>query len=72
MEYENVTQSVLFYIESIVQNAEQNFLSYTSIFRKQFYSVLSDLKIIGHGNPDSNLESHCTHRRILLLPVSEV
>jgi len=27
--------------------------------RKQFYFVISDLKIIGHGNPDNNLESPC-------------
>jgi len=25
--------------------------------RKQFYFVVSGLKIIGHGNPDNNLES---------------
>jgi hypothetical protein len=30
------------------------------MFRKQFCSVISGLKIIGHGNPDNNLESHCT------------
>jgi hypothetical protein len=29
------------------------------IFRKQFYFIVSCLKIIGHGNPDSNLESLC-------------
>jgi len=34
-------------------------LSYTFIFRKQFYFVVSGLKIIGHGNPDNNLESSC-------------
>jgi hypothetical protein len=27
------------------------------IFRKQFYFVVSGLKIIGHGNPDNNLET---------------
>jgi hypothetical protein len=26
----------------------------------QFYFVISDLNIIDHGNPDSNLESSCT------------
>jgi hypothetical protein len=37
------------------------FLSYTFIFRKQFHFVFNDLKIIGHRNPDNNLESllHC-------------
>jgi hypothetical protein len=29
------------------------------IFRKQFYFVVSGLKIIGHGNPDNNLETPC-------------
>jgi hypothetical protein len=27
------------------------------IFHKQFYFVFPDLKIIGHGNSDNNLES---------------
>jgi hypothetical protein len=36
-------------------------LSYTFIFRKQFYFVVSGLKIIGHGNPDNNLESPCSY-----------
>jgi hypothetical protein len=27
------------------------------MFRKQFYFVASGLKILGHGKPDSNLES---------------
>jgi hypothetical protein len=35
----------------------QNFLSYTSIFCKQFCIVVSVSKIIGHGKPDNNLES---------------
>jgi hypothetical protein len=37
----------------------KTFLSYTFILRKQFYFIFIDLKIIGHENPDSNLESHC-------------
>jgi hypothetical protein len=28
----------------------------------QFYFVVSGLKIIGHGNPDNNLESPCMLR----------
>jgi hypothetical protein len=39
---------------------KQNFLSYIFIFRKQFYTIAFGLKIIGHGNPDSNLELPCT------------
>jgi hypothetical protein len=35
-------------------------LNYTFIFFNQFYFVFSGLKIIGHRNPDSNLESRCT------------
>jgi hypothetical protein len=31
------------------------------IFRKQLYFVPSGLKIIGHGNPDNNLESLCKY-----------
>jgi hypothetical protein len=34
------------------------FLSYTFIFHKHSYFISSGLKIIGHGNTDSNLESH--------------
>jgi hypothetical protein len=33
-------------------------LSYSFIFRHQFF--FSGLEITGHGNPDNNLESHCT------------
>jgi hypothetical protein len=40
-----------------------NSLSYTFIYRKQFYFVVSGLKIIGHGNPDNNLESPGTSMR---------
>jgi hypothetical protein len=50
-EYEDVTQKVLFC-------RQENVLNYTFIFSKQFYFV-SGLKIIGHGNPDNNLESSC-------------
>jgi hypothetical protein len=49
-EYEILNQKVLFFVK-------QNFLSYTFIFRKQFF--FSNLRIIGHENPDNNLESHC-------------
>jgi hypothetical protein len=35
-------------------------LSYTFIFYKLFYFVFM-LNIIGHGNPDNNLESLCYH-----------
>jgi hypothetical protein len=36
---------------------QQNFLRSNFIFRKQFYFIISNLKIIGHVNPDNNLES---------------
>jgi hypothetical protein len=51
MEYENVTQGVLFIMESILQNI--------FVFHKQFYFIVSGLKIIGWGNPDNNLDSLC-------------
>jgi hypothetical protein len=38
---------------------QQNFFSYTFIFRKQFYFVPSGLKIVRHGNTNNNLESPC-------------
>jgi hypothetical protein len=34
-------------------------LQNTFLFREQFYFVVSVFKIMGHGNPDNNLESHC-------------
>jgi hypothetical protein len=40
-------------VESILQNAKE-------LQHSHFYFVVSCLKIIGHGNPDNNLESHCT------------
>jgi hypothetical protein len=42
-EYESVIQKVLLFLDSILLN--------TFIFRKQFYIFVSDLKIIGHWNP---------------------
>jgi hypothetical protein len=44
----------------IVYRYKKHFRTYTFIFRKNFCFVVSDLKIIGHGNPDNNLESPCT------------
>jgi hypothetical protein len=41
------------------RNVQMNCVSYAFVFRKQFYFVLSGLNVIGHGNPDNNLESHC-------------
>jgi hypothetical protein len=50
--YEILTQKVLLSVESIMQNAKQ-------LQHAQFYVIVFGLKIIGHGNPDNNLESHC-------------
>jgi hypothetical protein len=58
----------MFKLFSIVQHwsyTQRNFLSYTFTFRKRFYFVASDLKNIGHGNPDSNLESACISRSLV-------
>jgi hypothetical protein len=41
-EYENVTQSVLLFLESLLYNAKQ----------------LQHARLSWHGNPNSNLESH--------------
>jgi hypothetical protein len=49
MEYEIVTQEVLLLVESVLQNAKQH---------AQIYLFFC-LKMIGHGNPDNNLESCC-------------
>jgi hypothetical protein len=57
MEYENATPEVLLHLESILQMAKQ-------LQHAQFYFVISGLKIIGHGNPDNNLESHCISWRL--------
>jgi hypothetical protein len=58
-EYESVTQKLLLFIDSMLQNAKQFHYSTPFIFRKQFSFVLSGLKIIGHGESDNNLESNC-------------
>jgi hypothetical protein len=52
-EYESETQKVLLHVESISQNAKH-------FQHAQLYFVVSGLKIIGHGNPDNNLESYLT------------
>jgi hypothetical protein len=66
-EYESVTQKVLF-------GGQWNFFTYTFIFLKQFYFILSGVKIMGHGNPDNNLESLCIicRRRLLVVKVWEI
>jgi hypothetical protein len=51
-EYESVTKKVLL-------PAKYNFLNYSSIFREQCYFIVPCLNIMGHGNPDNNLKSHC-------------
>jgi hypothetical protein len=48
-EYENVTQRVL-----LLQNQYCRILNN---FNMRSFFILSGLKIIGHGNPDVNLES---------------
>jgi hypothetical protein len=57
MECESVTQEVLLRVDSILQNAKQ-------IERPQFFFF--GLEIIGHGNPDNNLESPCTIRYYII------
>jgi hypothetical protein len=64
-EYESVTQEVLLPVESILQNAKQ-------LQRAQFYFVVSGLKIIGHRNPDNNLESHSISVATILCPFASI
>jgi hypothetical protein len=44
---------------SIYSIEDKKILNYTLKFHKQFYFFISGLEIIGHGNPDNNLESFC-------------
>jgi hypothetical protein len=55
MEYEKVTHNIF-------TTYRINFMSYFFIFRKQFHNIIYDFKIIGHENPDNNLESLCIIR----------
>jgi hypothetical protein len=55
MEYGSETQNVLF-VNIVLSHSCTDWFSYIFIFRKQFYFVVSGLKITGHGNPDNNLE----------------
>jgi hypothetical protein len=59
MEYESVTQKVLLFVESVLQNSKQLQLARLSYFVSSFYFAVSGLKIVGHGNADNNLESLC-------------
>jgi hypothetical protein len=52
MEYESITQKVLLLKNSILQTAKQP-------QHEEFYFVVFGVKIITHGNPDSNIESRC-------------
>jgi hypothetical protein len=56
-EYESVTQKVLLLIESILKNAKQ-------LQHARLSWHVSGLKIMGNGNFDINLESHCMSRSI--------
>jgi hypothetical protein len=63
-EDESLTQKVLF-DNAVLTELMFDWLSYTFFFRKQFYFVVSGLKIVGHGNPDNNLESSCRIEKCL-------
>jgi hypothetical protein len=52
-EYENVFGNVV--LAALTSGRKYD----TLIFHKQFYFVVSGLKIIGYGNPDCNVESPC-------------
>jgi hypothetical protein len=57
MEYEIVTQKVSLTIELILENENNSNV-------RNFFFVLSGLKIISHGNPNNNLESPCRVHRV--------
>jgi hypothetical protein len=52
MEYESEIQKVLF-------TYSVNFANANKLQHARLCFVVSGLKIIDHGNPDNNLESHC-------------
>jgi hypothetical protein len=56
-EYETETQKVLLFIELMLHNTKQLQNEYFFLLL-----LLFDLKIIGHGNPDNNIKSHCKVR----------
>jgi hypothetical protein len=61
--YERVTQKVLWLIESILQNAKQLQHTRLSLHLRSASGIQLPFPIIGHGNPDNNLESHCTSQK---------
>jgi hypothetical protein len=51
---------------------QQNFLSYTFIFHKQFCLCFFQFKIIGHGNPNNNLDSPCIKSELVTASLNKV
>jgi hypothetical protein len=64
VEFESATQKVLLLVETMCRMLK-NFNMRAFFARKQFYFVIFSLKITGHGNPDNNLETHCTSTGII-------
>jgi hypothetical protein len=60
-EYDRVAQKSLIWQRCSRRN-DISFCELHLVFHKKFYFVVSGLKIIGHGNPDSNIESTCVTR----------
>jgi hypothetical protein len=59
MEYESVIQNALF-VESVLKSCKKILQRTLLEWRaSSVYLVVSGLKITGHRNPDSNLESLC-------------
>jgi hypothetical protein len=50
----------------------KNFMSYTFIFHKQLYFIISGLKTMGHRNPDNNFESHCMYSKLPDIPCPDI
>jgi hypothetical protein len=62
MEYENVLRTL--------QCCPIKLFELHFLFRKLFHIVISDLKIRGYENPDSNLESLCTMCVCYVIPMA--
>jgi hypothetical protein len=70
MEYESVTQKVLLLIQSMLRNTKQLQTARLSWHVRCPSGVVSGLKIVGQGNPDNNLESHCTLGQVQTVELS--
>jgi hypothetical protein len=55
----NCLRNVKMQFKKFYFTSNKTLLNCIFIFRKQFYFIIYGLRIIGHGNPDNNLELIC-------------